>query len=373
MQYPLTVANPPLCRENHYVSCGYLKRWAASSAGRVWTYRTLVPHDKVPLWKLSSPRGVAYHSHLYTKIVAGEESDEIERWFASEFEAPAEDSLKKATSDDRLSRDDWRRLIRFLAAQDVRTPAWFHEQAKRWESTLPALLEEILVNSVRSLEDGKRTSYAPSLVKFVDREGLPLRVGTRRHPGKEGGEVGVEMLIGRGLWLWAIKRALTQTLTALYQHKWTILSPPEGSAWFTTDNPVVRLNYNSTADYTFGGGWGSKGTEIFLPIGPQHLMYTQIGNRPPSRGVRMPPIQAALVRRFTAEHAYRMVFCTEQNAEILRHRPRRVDSDMVRREKELWATWHEDQVSAEIELLSENASDLPDSRSEVKLEGSQQL
>jgi hypothetical protein len=31
-------------RDNHYVSCLYLKRFGASP-GRVWTYRTLVAHS----------------------------------------------------------------------------------------------------------------------------------------------------------------------------------------------------------------------------------------------------------------------------------------------------------------------------------------
>jgi hypothetical protein len=275
--------DPPLRRDNHYVSQGSLKRWA-SSGGRVWTYRILVPHQRVPLWRLSSPRGVAHHSHLYTRVVAGEESDEMERWFASEFESPVEGALNRATSDERLSPDDWRLLVRFLAAQDVRTPAWFQEQMKRWNATLPNLIEETLIDSVRKLEDAKRTGQRPPTALPVNRDDLPLRVTTKREPDQAMGQIGAEILIGRKLWLWCIQRALKQTLKVLHQHRWTILSPPEGSAWFTTDNPVVRLNFRSVDNYTFGGGWGSPGTEIFLPLGPQHLMYTQIGKTPPRRG-----------------------------------------------------------------------------------------
>jgi hypothetical protein len=72
---------------------------------------------------------VAYYSHLYTRIAAGEESDEVEKWLDREFEGPAEESLHKATSEARLTPDDWRRLVCFLAAQDVRTPARFAEHA----------------------------------------------------------------------------------------------------------------------------------------------------------------------------------------------------------------------------------------------------
>src|SRR5207302_4449687 len=39
-----TVKKMAFQRDNHYVSCLYLKRFAASP-GRVWTYRTLVAHS----------------------------------------------------------------------------------------------------------------------------------------------------------------------------------------------------------------------------------------------------------------------------------------------------------------------------------------
>lgn len=261
----------PIHRDNHYVPCVYLKQWA-SSCGRVWTYRLLVSHPKVPLWKLSSPRGVAYHKHLYTQVVAGEETDEIERWLDSEFEAPVEEALQKATSDARLTPEDWKRLVRFLASQDVRTPAWFAEQAKRWHATLPNFIESTLRDSVRKREDAARTGQPLPKMKPVKDNDLPLRVITKRGSGQEMGQVGAEILVGRKLWLWSIKRALKKTLKALYQHRWTILLPPEGLNWFTTDNPVVRLNFSSVNNYNFGGGWGSPGTEIFLPLSPQHLI-----------------------------------------------------------------------------------------------------
>jgi hypothetical protein len=99
----------PLREDNHYVSCGYLKRWA-SSAGGIWTYRILVSHPQVPLWKECFPKEVAYHRHLYTRVVAGQATDEIERWLDSEFETPAEEALGKQplTHDSRRTTgSDW--------------------------------------------------------------------------------------------------------------------------------------------------------------------------------------------------------------------------------------------------------------------------
>jgi hypothetical protein len=343
------MTNAPLHRDNHYVPCLYLKQWAVS-CGRVWTYRLLVSHPKVPLWKLCSPRGVASHTHLYTQVVSGKETDEFERWLDSEFESPVEEALRKATSGARLTLEDWKRLIRFLAAQDVRTPAWFAEQAKRWHATIPNLIDVTLRDSVLILEDAALTGQPPPKLKPAPDNNFPLRVASKRGMGQEMGQIEAEILVGRGLWLWGIKRALKHTLNALYQHRWTILLPPKGLTWFTTDNPVVRLNFNNMNDYNFGGGWGSPGTEIFLPLSPQHLMYTQIGNRPPRRGERMQPAQADIVRRMIAEHAYRLIFATEQDVEIHKFRPRVENGDLFRREQEQWRAWHEQQIAAEQEL-----------------------
>jgi hypothetical protein len=109
-------------RDNHYVPRSYLKRWTHDGS-RLWLYRVLVPHARVPLWRETSTRGITYHEHLYTRVAASGESDEIERWLDAEFDAPAEEAIAKAVANKRLSPHDWRLLARFFAAQDVRTPA----------------------------------------------------------------------------------------------------------------------------------------------------------------------------------------------------------------------------------------------------------
>jgi hypothetical protein len=299
---------------------------------------------------LSSPQGVAYHSHLYTRIVAEEETDEFERWIDSEFEAPASEALEKATSEARLTAEDWRRLVRFLAAQDVRTPASFAEKVKRWHATLPKLMEETLQDAVRNLEEASRTGQPLPQPNPQDSAGMPMRTIVKRQLGEEMGQIRAEILVGRELWLYGIQRALEKTLKVLHQHRWTILLPPRGLSWFTSDAPVVRLNFNSLTDYNFGGGWGSPGTEIFLPLGPQHLLYTQIGKPVPRRGERVSVVQADLVRRFIVEHAYRMIFAAEIDEGIPRLRPRIVDAEQFRHEREQWEGWHDQQTAAEKEL-----------------------
>jgi hypothetical protein len=150
-------------------------------------YSILVSHEKIPLWKKSSIQGIAYHTHLYTRIVDGRESDGVERWLEREYETPAEEILQKVTSNARLTPSDWRVLVRFLAAQDVRTPARLVENLQRWYRTLPGLLENTLEESVRKLESMKsRGENLPAAGSSLAKD-LPLRVKTEIEPNKEFG------------------------------------------------------------------------------------------------------------------------------------------------------------------------------------------
>jgi len=335
-----------LRRNHHFVPRLYLKRFA-NSRGKIHVYRTLVSHNHVPLWKEASVRGVAYHAHLYTRIVAGHESDEFERWLDTEFEAPAEEALERAVAGERLTPEHWRRLIRFLAAQDVRTPARLLESIHRWNRELPQLIEDSLQESVRKLEAARESGNVLPQEDALDQDAIPVRVTTTLEPGEEYGELGAEVLAGRGLWLSQAKRLLTKTAAVLHQHRWTILKASDGVSWFTSDDPVLKLNAYSNGTYDFKGGWGNPGTEIFLPLSPHHLLYTKVGERPPRRGEVMQPQMAILIRRFIAEHAHRMIFAPAPQPEITDFRSRTVDGEAYRQEQEQWKRWHHEQTAAE--------------------------
>jgi hypothetical protein len=341
----------PFQRINHYVPCLYLKRFGSPS-GRVLTYRVLVAHNNVPMWREKSIKGVAYHAHLYTRIAAGVQTDEIERWLNTEFESPAEEALSKATTDARLSPTDWKILVRFLAAQDVRTPARLAENLQFWNENLQAMLDHTLQEAVEQLEMANNSGQPIHSTKTPNAEYIPLRVTKEIEPGQDFGKLQVETLVGRGLWFFTMQRVLTSTVNVLHTHRWTILRPPDDMTWFTTDDPVVRLNYHAMDKYDFNGGWGSPGTEIFLPLGPRHLLYAKVGEHPPQRGSVVPRGTALMIRRFLAEHAHRFIFSAIADAEVQKLRPRKVDATLLRQEDKQWRRWHEQQSLAEQELLS---------------------
>lgn len=338
-------------RDNHYVSVFYLKNWS-SSQGRLWVYRVLISSDQVPLWKEIAIKGIAYHSNLYTRIVGGQETDEFEQWLDKEFESPAAEPIRKVVSGIKLESRDWRRLARFVAAQDVRTPARLIENLQRWDQTLPGILSNCLEGLPQTLEKAIKEGGAPSRkVQVEGSEYIPLRVTTETLEGQVEVIVKAETLVGRGLWLFSMKHVLIELAKILEQHRWTILTPPGGMSWITSDDPVIRLNFYRQGHYDFKGGWGSKGTEILFPLSPQHLLYTQIGQRPTLTGF-IQRDQAEMIRKFIAEHAHRMIFASERDPEIQKLRPRIVNPEQVTNEKEQWRSWHEKQTLAERSMMN---------------------
>jgi hypothetical protein len=338
-------------RENHYVPQAYLRRWA-HLGDKVWTSRLLVSHANVPIWKESSIKGVAKRRDFYTRIITSGETDDIERWLNDSFEMPAQEAIEKATSGQRLSPQDRRHLILFLAAQDVRTPARLLESMKRWESTLDSIVQETLEESVREFVDAKRDGRELDLTQHPETNYFPIKVSKEFVPNANEGYIRVDGIAGRGLWLFSLRHLLNKTATVLLKHKWTILCCPPGMTWITSDDPVVKLNYRRSGDYDFGGGWGTRGTEIFLPLGPRHLLYTKIGSRPPRRGTVLSPKIAEAFQRFCVEHAHRLIFSTTPNPQVEIWRPRHINGEHYAHEEGQWANWHVEQTEAERSLLN---------------------
>ncbi len=333
--------------DNHYVPQLYLKQWAQN--GKIPTYRLLVPDDKVPVWKSHSTRGIAFHQHLYTYVAGQGETDEFECWLNREFESPAEEAIHRAINEQRMSPEHWRHLTRFALSQDVRTPARLREFLTKQRGSLQILLDETITESVAKLEAGALAGAR--LPKAApDRANLfPLKVTIEHSAGEA--TLKAQATVGRRLWLWNVRHLLTSTINRLPPYRWTILKAPEGVSWPTTDNPLVRLNFHNINQYDFGGGWGVRNGDIFIPLSPQYLLFTCIGRRSWPRGTTLDKGLALLIRKMIVEHADRYVF-SQDTSDIELIRPRTVCRQTYGRELLAWKTWHKEQCQAESDLLS---------------------
>ena len=340
------IGMPQLRKDNHYVPKLYLKQWANN--GKIPTYRLLVQNENVPLWREQSLKGIAYHQHLYTYLAGQEETDEFERWLDSEFENPAEEAIRRVVREERLFPEHWRRLVRFAAALDVRTPARLRQFIRNQNETLEALMDETMQRSVRDMEEavGRNERLACGL---EDDDALSLFKISIEPLQDGGGQVKAETIIGRRMWIWQMRHLLTKTLGRVPAHKWTILHAPPDMSWPTSDNPLIRLNFQDSENYDFGGGWGVKNGDILLPLSPKHLFHTSIGNRPWRRGTTPNFEIYRLMRKIIIEHADRYVFAQDPS-DIHLIRPRLVCPKAYENELESWQNWHRSQCQAEIEL-----------------------
>lgn len=335
--------------KNHYVPECYLKRWA-NKKRKVYAYQTLVAHSNVPIWKGYSVGAIAYQKHLYTQVICGAESDELERWLSTEFESPANKSLEKAVSGSKLDSEDWRNLINFLAAQDVRTPLRLLEFIQRQQAELPRILQEVLDNLEHKLKNQNNIDALKS--KKTSSPKFPLKVTAHIRDREEMGILEAETIIGRSTWIFSIKHLLQNTSRALHKHEWSIVRPAAGHFWPTSDNPVVKLNYYEPGRFDLKGGWDVKKGNIFFPISPKHAMFVQMGDAPPKNYSRLSKFETEELTKTIIENSHRKVFSNKIRDDIPKIKKRIVDPARLKEEKEELERWHNINSKLEQEYLS---------------------
>lgn len=333
---------------HHSVPRSYLKRWATTD-GRLWTYHLLVPHEDVPKWQLHWLRSTAAQEHLYSSVLDPDGPDAMERWLNLDIEQPALEALEKITSDIALSNREWSRVLAYLIALDQRTPANYEEQQARWQKTVPGILSETLARVKADLAKQAKKGK-PVLRPATTPRTMPVRVDVL--PNQPGGQTLLRATLtpGRELWLFSMRHALTSTIKKIEQVglRWSVVTPAEGTQWFTSDHPLLRLNYNSDSDYNFGGGWGNPGSEIIVPVSPRHVLYTQVRRRHPPR-FTLNVEGTILFQRMLAERAFRAIYASGPMPRVEWWRRRAVDLKAYRREARQREEWHARQTNAEFE------------------------
>ena len=153
---------------------------------------------------------------------------------------------------------------------------------------LPDLIQGVLEEAVEKYQQAKARGETIAPINNDLSQYIPIRVSKQIKPGEGMGALQAHVISGRGLWLFSLKHVLTHTVSALLENRWTILTPPDHLTWFTSDDPVIRLNYYDNGRYDFKDGWGNPGTEILLPISSHHLLYAKVGTVHPRRETSQP-------------------------------------------------------------------------------------
>lgn len=349
-EWCMTGSPRPITRENHYVPQMLLRRWSIDGT-TVFARRLLVSHPSVPEWQRTPFRGLARQRDLYTSLLSGEELDEFEQWASASIEAPASLAIDKVVAGVRLKREDWHNLAKLFALQDVRTPASFDEQMKRWEHSVPRLIEETTKKGLEELEQARAASRPPrSSVSSSDTDdGLTrlFRVAVQRPNHPEGLPLlRTEVTLGRGFWIASMRHVLSRTARVLTEHQWTIVESGDEGEWPLSDHPALKLNYGRDG-YDFGGGWGRRNVDLMMPLSPRHLLFVEVG-KDLGRRLMFTAEQAERMRSFLVERAHRWVFATEALEWVVQRRPRVIDAELFARESAMWADWHAGQSAVEL-------------------------
>jgi len=286
---------------------------------------------------------------LYTSVRKATESDEVERWLNRDFENPAIEALERAREGSSLTRKHLERLAMFAASLDLRTPVSYLSDMRYFGELIPRTLKRSLERAKHTAMRVKRKGKAFPVVPAYEGEVPPVSVTMTPSSPSKAAEMKAEIVIGRELWLFSIRHRLNGVAKVLRDHSWSIVRPCQGAKWFTSDHPVLRLNYYNERKYNFNAGWASKGSEIVLPLSPTHLLYTRIGHPSPPDSELSREVTTRL-QRCIAERAHRWHFADSENVRPSFFVPRVVDKEKYIAEAQEWENWHKTQTEAEADL-----------------------
>lgn len=290
------------------------------------------------MWdKKSIGSNVFYQNHLYNSIQSGIEDDEIERWFDKEFEAPVVPVIRKINNDQKISYGDMKKLINFLALQDVRTPKKVFEAFSRHENNVKDLMPKILKSIAEGKVKNKKINKAHKSKKY-----LPVKVSSEIEEGADSGLLKVETIVGRKPWLFSIQHLLEKTSKVLLKHSWKIIKPYGDMYWLTSDNPVIKLHYNNPINYSLEGGWNVKNANIFFPVGPKHALFTHVGNKESLFDTEKDPYKTLELNQMQVENSYRYIYACSKDSTVEKYKPRIVNSETFKNEKAMWQSWHDE-------------------------------
>jgi hypothetical protein len=329
---------------NHYIPQFYLKNWSQDCIS-IFVYSLLVPDSRIPYWNRRKIKSTAVWNDFYTRNEGIKEIDDFEKWFDKEFESPVKVVFDNLLKGHNLDEDGSIKLSRFVGAQYLRTPARLNGLMARWRTEMPTLVEDVLQKAKKQLEVNPQIiSSQPQISE--ETKLLPLKVMVNRDIG----QMKVDSLVGKGMYLFSLKHLLTKTVSVLEKHQWHVIHAADGVSFPTSDDPVICLNYNSEYEYNFNGGWGKKNGNIIMPISPKLLLITQIGSNMSIKQLDYSEHWSKFFRKVIIENAHRYVYAIEPQKGMLAINPRRVDAVLFEREKSIMASWHEEQMEAEAQL-----------------------
>lgn len=262
--------------KNHYVPQFYLKNWS-NNGNTIFTYETIVPNKNKKLWRSGSIKTSSCWSDFYTLHIDGIDDDSFEKELDRKYENPAKRVFDKVRLDISLTTEEQAILVEFLIIQMVRTPQWFLKSSKILRDSFESTFQNSVNKTISDFELGKLPKakkeelkkYRPE-TKYVQ----PIKLTI----DKEKSQLVATTYTGRLSFLSTIEQIVNGFIgRMLRSYNWVILKAPDGLYFPTSDNPVVIAGFMSGKEPTFDCGLGANNVDIFLPLDPSHILFTETG------------------------------------------------------------------------------------------------
>ena len=340
-----------LSRNNHYVPQMYLARWENNK--RIYVYSILVSNERVPIWRARYVKGIAYIRDLYVSIQNDKESDWIEHMMDSEYETRAQAILDKICRDDKLESYEWDRIVEYIVAQFVRTPAFFLRIREIGDE---GMLEKQIGQVLDKLSNLDRNSIPQEISIGKEANLLPIKVTQNKsNDGSNGVYVEVEMASGKGLCLYSMVSSLDEC-SGVKKHfeklKWTVVTTPDEYYWPTSDTPVVicKKADGGIKRVSLEHGIDGKDKMVLFPVSPTIVLIGETHRHYLWR-IKADLKMADMIREAIVQNAMLDVYSYFEDQTIPLVRPRKADADEYNRVQESLASWHKHYKEFEGPLL----------------------
>ncbi|MEE0343718.1 MAG: DUF4238 domain-containing protein [Eggerthellaceae bacterium] len=335
--------------KNHYVPQFYLKNWS-NNGNTIFTYETIVPNKNKKLWRSGSIKTSSCWSDFYTLHIDGLDDDSFEKELDRKYENPAKPVFDKVRLDISLTTEEQAILVEFIIIQMVRTPQWFLKSSKILRDSFESIVQNSVNKTISDFESGKLSAtkkeelkkYRPE-TKFVQ----PIKITI----DKENSQLVATTYTGRVSFLSTIKQVVNGFVgRMLRSYDWVILKAPEGLSFPTSDNPVVIAGYRSDKELSFDCGIGVNNVDIFLPLDPSHILFTEIGKS--KAWLKRLELNDELMRRLQEgilQNPAQYIYSNNPIQNIEQIRPRIIDKDLFQTIKFERVNWHTTQSELEKE------------------------
>jgi len=287
-------------RNHHYV-CQFLLRNFADDAGTLWIY-----DSQLSKYRPGNTRSAGFERDLYALTLRdrGRDYALLEKILEQKVDTPGADAVRKLVNRQQCSGSEWMNFLGFVAAQMIRTPAYFDRLTAMQEPIMQEMLERMAKFDPK-FRKGVRTSLAQIGATQEDIRKQLDAAGSGRYrirPNRE----------------WIVANAIQQIPnihSELQQMRWTFLEVADDEPdLIIGDSPLILAD--PTADKNPKPlGLRNPNIELTMPLSKRMVAVAR-RDGPDSFG-QLAKGMTELLNTRTLVHARRFVFAPHKSEDLL--------------------------------------------------------